>query len=227
MTKYEFLDLVINAVVAIGTIGVSVLAIFGQIIRKWLYSPKLVVKTGTKAPYIEEIVSEQDSSDKNISKEIRIRVDNDGGTSAKSCIAIVEKVYQAEGTTDSFKIYKEFLPRKLIWDCDNDVTSILPKAFKYLKFATIQNRPVMTNSNSAATNIGAGNQELILMVAENKNQYVNLGIGKFIIPIKLFSDDIGKAIELYIEICWLGNNDSRNAEQHLHIRIVITPDLGE
>jgi len=217
MTKYELSSIVIQAVIALGSIVIAVLAVYGDAIRRWLFRPNLEVRIGTQAPFLELLTVEEEFGCSRTVHEIRIQVLNSGRSIARNCKAVVDSIYkQREGTGDMY-LSKEFIPRPCLWDGEQKTQDLLPKIPTYVFAARIAEKGEMVAEDSPTQT--APSCSLFIMIEERKGVFLEVGHGKHVFPIVLYADNIPKPVKRYLEIFWNGKTAEQTDKAHFNIQL--------
>ena len=133
---YNILYLWLNVFIAVGTIAVAILAVYGDKIKSYLYHPKLRL----------EIIScdELSKYDYDINKEIfyyHLRVRNVGESNAQNCRVLLKEIHEHDGTI--FKAIKFSVPPQFTWapseirPTDPSLATIFRKQSESLAFCRV------------------------------------------------------------------------------------------
>ncbi|MEE9170265.1 MAG: hypothetical protein V3U73_10890 [bacterium] len=210
LSASEALQIGIQALIAIGTLLIVIIAIFGQNLRKWLFRPKLQITTGDNPPFVESIKTERLFSGdtiKSVTATIKIRVLNTGSSSAMSCKGIVYDIFSKRKGSDTFYKLRAITPTPLLWNNDARDISLTRDIPSYLEVARIE-QPESLSSETDTTAVTSLEFAIFLSVEEpgQRGVYIKLGKGTFIIPVVLYADNLSKPIKKFLKIFWDGTH---------------------
>lgn len=195
MNQFFWQEVIPNWLTAIGTVGAVVVALFQKPFSRWFNRPKIKVNCINQVPYTEVIAINTDSSSKENELKIRVKVENEGKSSANHCIVNVDCYYEKRKNEESY-VKKEFAPI-LLRDYRNATpATIAPHLIYYLDVAAIRK----TDQMSASDESSQFHQFYKLFIMGDKKP-IELGKGTFIIPIKISAAYIKSSIN-YLKVYW-------------------------
>jgi len=211
------LDIILNVIIALGSIGVMLLAVYGQNIRRWLFKPSIEVVFKPEKPFIEQIKSTSESQNGATTERtcIRIKVVNTGKETAFGCTAITDCIYEQDATHEKYIKLDDFVSLAYNWtpeyksnsDRDSGVY-LLQKVVTYINIAEISVDPAPKNQNA-----GYGTQKSLKLNLENNDmngKYYPVNKKNILFPVKLFANNM-KTIVVYVKIiCHDPNSDITN-----------------
>jgi len=109
--------IIANVLVAVGTIALAVLAVFGETVRSWFRKPKLVLSVVCEPPDCVSIPSErQIRYDRRRADTIylRVLVKNNGNESATNVEVYAEKLSRLRAD-QNWDLLTQFPPMNLVW----------------------------------------------------------------------------------------------------------------
>lgn len=219
---YDFWQLVVRIVQAIGTISVALLAIFGARIINLIFKPNLMFEISGKKPFIETIQERQDMfGSQNRHIRISSKVSNKGNTTAKNSQAIVEKVFSKRKANDTFYLDQEFIPTRFEWNNEEESSIVTPQIPSFVRIARIEEETVLTSNESSESDNNAKNEFELYLEIQDPNEsgsYLKLGKGTFIIPIVLYCDNLRNTTKVFIEIYWNGSQINNLSESVFYIK---------
>lgn len=217
MTKYELSSLAVQCVIALGSLVVAGLAVYGDAIRRWLFKPYLEMKIGIQPPFTELLHIDEEFGDSRTAHEIRIQVLNSGKSIARNCKAVIDSIYEQRAGSGDMYLSKEFIPRACLWDGEQKAQDLLPKIPTYVFVARIEEKGEMATENSGSQNTPACS--LFIMIEERKGVFLEVGHGKHIMPIVIYADNISKPVKKYLEIFWNGRSAKETDKAHFNIQL--------
>ena len=143
-TTYKILSLVIDTIIAIGTISVSFVSIFGSWIKsKWL-KPKLDIEYNKKYKRLIAKEGDKDSSDEQKSPMVffQIQVKNIGNIIATNTYAIIDNIYHLRDDGQAWDEYIDLYSSYVLWQTDKTVINIPQDIPQYLCFINILNKNI-------------------------------------------------------------------------------------
>ena len=219
-TTETIVTLVIDGVAAMGSILVAILAIWGKSFRKYFYKPKLSLMIDESSDCCVEIKKERENeSNEEQTLQVRGQIINNGNETAWDAMAIVEEVYKQMGD-GSFSKCRQFMPSQLIF-CSNKKNKqhITPNLSDYIEIAKVKQwQPNMTSTSQSSNK---QNYKLYLQI-DGPLSTIELGKGKFIVPLKIFYKGAKSPIVSYI---WLHWDCDGLSKKELTARIVSTSDF--
>ena len=234
VTKHsDTIGIVFDGLVAIGTILLALLAIYGERVKKWLFRPNLKIQVDNKEPFVDTIENKNAVS-KDVSiientTSIRVKIENTGKTTALKCQALVEKVWCKHQTNENFFPKVTITPSQLDWHNASKVLDITPHIPAYIELARIELTEVRTmeEGDSRRPNKQSADLYLSIVAKGKKGLYVKLGKGTFIIPLILYSDNLNKTIQTYIEIFWNGTDAKKLTASDFYIKMKDEKDVNK
>ena len=180
---------------AVGTLLAVMVALFYNSIRDWWRKPNINIDFEDKEPFIEQKEAETESSRKSSELRIRIRVKNNGKTTALHSLIIIDS-YDKKREKDDVYVEKVFLP-KTIKDSKNSTQyNIAPRLNYFFDFAIIKKYDGMTENN---TNTSQKQFYKLYLLGDSKT--LQLGKGTFIIPINFYGAKCDSKTS-YIKVYW-------------------------
>lgn len=226
------LNLWFQGIIAIGTLVLAFLAIFGHNLRMWLFQPKIKVYLDKEIPFlelIEEFKEKETSSSKTQYQEIRVKITNSGKTSTKSCRVLTDVIYkQRAGSEDMYKL-KSIIPTEFYWSSGDNKLDLLPNIPYYISIARIAESSEQINFDQSKGELvnTKPNYELFLTIEERaqKGKYIPVGKGKLIFPIIVYAENLSNPIKKYIEIFWDADTPNDISASHFNICFVNETEL--
>lgn len=151
---YEFMNIAVNVLVAIGTIAVAILTIWGDWIKSRLFHPQL------KLICIEnEDLSKYDYIHENGEKIFfyHLKVVNTGGANATNCRVLLRELHEKE--QEVFKKFTLSVPPAFTWaplKNTQNITTVFRKQSETLAFCRV---PVRDNKNERKLHIVLDSQQ--------------------------------------------------------------------
>lgn len=132
---YNILYLWLNVFIAVGTIAVAILAVYGDKIKSYLSRPKLKLEV-----IHSEELSEYDYDSKKEIFYYHLRVRNEGDSDAKECRVLLKEIHEYKGNT--FKKIKFSVPPQFTWAplgirTDPSLATIFRKQSESLAFVRV------------------------------------------------------------------------------------------
>lgn len=170
---------------------------------------------------IEEIKEKEASTSKTQYQEIRVKINNLGKTSAKSCKVLTDAIYkQRAGSEDMYKL-KSIIPTEFYWSTGDKKLDLLPDIPYYISIARIAESSEQINfdQSKGETINSKPNYELFITIEERaqKGRYTPVGKGKLIFPIIIYAENLSNPIKKYIEIYWNGDTPDDIRASHFNI----------
>ena len=229
-TEHTTLNLLFNGMTAIGTLGISLLAIFGPRIRSWVIRPILNFRVDSEAsPLVEQLDRDDETSSSGKKKyyEIRVEIANSGRDAARNCRARVNAIYKQRPGTSDFFAAREFVPRYLYW-AKKDTKSeesldILPRLPEYVVVGrlTEQEDPTTGGASSAPqpTKPVFG-LEVSVEPDGVKGKFCFFGEGKIVLPFLVYADNLRSYEQKYVEMFWDGKSIADYGAQHFTVKLL-------
>ena len=228
MTNKEILEITIKALSAMGTLIIATLAIFGPTVKKWFYKVKLTFHIDSKEPFVIECNStEMFSSDINKSLNINIQIKNTGNITAINTQLYVEKIFRIRQENQTYYLDKEIIPSNFYWKDDSEIKSLTPLMSHYLEIAKIESQVEYAVDEETKSETKKTRDLLFLSVPDSTNsgQFIKLGKGTYIIPVKAYSDNLSKEIEFYIELFWNANDLKSKSTSNFYVKQIKKTEL--
>lgn len=228
MSTKDYIELIIQASIAVGTILTAVIAVYGDQIRRRLFKPKIQIAVGQESPFIA--VSRLASRGRTVSStpymvvKIKIKVVNTGSSSAPSFKGLIEAIWSKRSANDNtfFKL-KDLSPSPLPWNSSHKEFSLTPKIPSYLEIARIEKREILS-ANVSENEAPALEYGLLIPIEENKGEYIYVGKGTFIIPITIYADNIDP-IKKFFQVFWNGTNPDSIEASNFYIKMLQENDV--
>jgi len=191
---------------AVGTILVSLLAIFGQRIRTWLTHPRITLAVGDSSPHTERIEETDESGGGvRVLYQVRVEARNSGRETARNCILQCNKVFRERIGGAGFYELKKFVPKQFFWTSKDQTYNIVRELPAYINIAEISDPSQATPATQTGTTTVSNNCLQILVEAEGvKGRFYRVENGKILIPIIIYADNIPRPQKQYVEIYWNG-----------------------
>ncbi|WP_333678624.1 hypothetical protein [Dyella sp.] len=210
LSNYEY---VFDLFIALGTFVVALLAVFGDRLRAYLARPKLHITTTASLPHVE-LTSERvssESSEISVKDQLHLRIciTNRGRSIAKASRVVVDCVYKTrDGDPELHK--DEILPRVIPWPDDDRPIDLVPNFPYFLEVACVKSEQAEGVSKDAQT-ISVDRHCLHLSFlrgsqSQSKGEYMKVGLGRVVLPITIFSENIRRPIKYYVSIYWAGSS---------------------
>lgn len=226
---YPMLEIVFAGMTAIGTLGASVLALFGPRIRTWLIRPVLTFRVDPKvSPLVEQLARDDlnTSAGKNSYYEIRVEVANTGKDAARNCRARVNAIYKQKSGTNDFFAARQFVPRYLYW-AKKDTKSeesldILPNLPEYVVIGRLkeQETPTTGAESPSGTSTSAFGLEMAVEPEGAKGRFCFLGAGRVVLPFLLYADNLRSYEQKYVEVFWNGESATDFGSEHFGVKLL-------
>ncbi len=184
---------------AIGTIGAVCISLFYRPLICWIKRPKLVSSINNATPYIEEIISSPESSEKEKETRIRLEITNKGKITADHCTISVSCYYKKRDKDDIY-CKTTFAPIQIKDYRCSSLTYISPNVSYFLDIASIRRIDEMGSSSDG--NLSHQFYKLMLL---GDGKPLKLGKGTFIIPINISSPRMRTHI-VYLKVYWVCDN---------------------
>ena len=201
-------EIVIAIIGIVCQVVIAILALFGRMVRHWMYKPRINLTTGNGSPYVsiekanENKLSDIDSSD---IVYLRFKVENNGNESARDTMIVVSEYYKKKGAADAYSkkedITKHFLFTSKDSKRQNYSQSVIPNLPYFVDFGTIQKydaaEPITGSANAKQC------YKVVLKFQEGQMLLPN---GEYVLPVCIYSRDLQKAIVCPIKIYWNSDN---------------------
>jgi hypothetical protein len=220
MKNSEFINIIISAIEALGTLIIAGIAIFTQTIKRWIYKIKLHFEIDSESPFVMEIdkFEEPTRIPKN-SISINLKIINKGKNSALNTQIYTDKIFRLVTENNTYIMMDPFLPVNYIWNNESDTKSLTPKMSHYIEIAKIQ--PQFYFSTDTKTKDETSNTKDLIFLSVTKLSQIGdqfcLGKGTFILPIKTYAENMDREQELFIKIFWSGNNIKQRSRSNFSV----------
>lgn len=228
MTVKDLIELIIIGVSSIGTLVLAFLAIFGQTVKKWFYKPNLNFVIENKEPYVmecntKEILSNETSK----SIAINLKIKNIGNISAINAQLYTEKIFRVRKENQTYYLDREIIPANYLWKNESELKSLTPLMSHYVEIANIQQQVEYTEDEKTKKEIQKSQDLLYLSIDDPtiSGEFIKLGKGTYLIPIKAHSDSFGKEQEIYVEIFWNSNDLKYRSDSNFYVKQVKKSEL--
>ena len=222
MSNKDYIELIIQALTALGTILLAIIAVFGEQIRRWLLKPKIQLTVGESSPYIaisrSETRGDSATSTTSVTATIKIKVINMGSSSAQSFIGLIEAIFSKRSASTTFYKSKALPPSRLPWNNDTKEFTITPKIPFYLEVARIEKFESLS-SDVGGIEPPSSEYGLSISIEESKGEYTHVGKGTFIIPITIYADNINPMVK-FLEIFWNGTVPDDIQPSNFYIKLL-------
>ncbi len=129
---YNMLYLWLNVFIAVGTIAVAILAVYGDKIKSCLFRPELKLEM-----IPSEELSEYDYDSKKEIFYYHLRVRNEGDSDAKKCRVLLKEIREHDGTEIKFSVPPQFTWAPLGIHPDPSLATIFRKQSESLAFCRV------------------------------------------------------------------------------------------
>ncbi len=227
LTNTEIWNIVFNGLVALGTLIIALLAIFGEKIKTRLFRPKLKITISKKSPYTE--IVQHIKSDKQSASYtekytlIRCKIESLSAAPIKNCQGIVQEIWCKHKDNDKFYNFKQLAPTTLLWSNENKEHTIPANIPSFLEISRIKKTEISTNNSQNDFQQKKMTQSLLYLSIQEtgkKGIYIKLGKGTFIIPVIIIGDNIKEKKPYFFEILWNGNNVDQLDDEHCYITLL-------
>ncbi len=202
---------------AIGTIGAVCVALFYRPLANFYNRPKLQSLCNKKTPFVEEITSSPESSEQEKEARIRMKVVNNGKSTADHCVVNVScYLKKREDDTYCKMVFAPILIKD--YRCSSP-TYISPNITYLLDVAAIRKIDEIVSS----TDGNMSHQFYKLVLLGDKN-CVKLGKGTFVIPINISSPRM-KTHNAYLKIYWC-SDDFCLDDEHFSVEVISEKDFN-
>lgn len=230
MTDKEKIELVILAVSSIGTLILAFLAIFGQTVKTWFYKSSLNFEIDNREPFVIECNTKDFFTD-DVSKSIAInlRIKNIGNISAINTQLYTEKIFRVRQENQTYYLDKEIIPANYLWKNETELKSLTPLMSYYVEISKIQQQVEYTKDEVTKKEVKNSRDLLFLSIPDpsTSGEFIKLGKGTFLIPIKAYSDSMEKEREIYIEIFWNANDLKHKSLSNFYVKQVKRSELSK
>lgn len=193
--------------IAIGTSGAVIVALFSRIIRKWWNRPKIFLYAPDRKPCVDIRKRETLSSDEGKEIIFRVNVKNTGRNNARNALLVVDTIYKSRpGDTQFLK--EDISPIQLRDSFNMTPNIIASKLDYYYNLASVHRFDEMVSEQDKASS-----KVFYKLYLQGGKQTMVLGTGTFIIPIKVYSSDINVAT-FYVELTWKSDVFSENKQDY-------------
>lgn len=225
----EYIELTIQALIAIGTLLLAIIAVYGERVKRWLFRPHLDTTVGDSPPYVEKIGEPRTSTGgapTPVSAVIKMRVSNSGSSSAQLCKGLIQKIFCTRAASDTFFELRALSPSALYWNNDKDEFTISPKIPSYLEVARIE-KAEAPSLDTGATASPASEYVLFVAIEEPgiKGRLIRLGKGRFIIPVILIADNIRNPITVFVDIFWNGTDPNSMNSSNFYVKLLSSHEV--
>lgn len=221
MTKKDIIELTIIGVSSFGTLFLALIALFGQTINRWFYKSKLNFEIKNMEPYVIQCnVPELFSDETSKSIAINLRIKNTGNLSAINTQLYTEKIFKVRMENNTYFLDKEIIPVNYLWKNESEHKSLTPLMSHYVEIAKIQQQVEYTKDEETNQELRSTNDILYLSIADPtiSGEFIKLGKGTYLIPIKAYTDSTEKEIEIYIEIFWNANDLTQMSNSNFYVK---------
>lgn len=230
MTEKEKIEIGIQAIAAVGTIILAVLAIFGPSVKKWFYKPKLIFFIKSDDPYVSANEEKEIFSDE-VTKSLKISIQtkNIGNITALNTQMYTSKIFKIRQENKSYYLDREIIPSNYYWSDDETTKSLTPLMSHYVEIARIQ-KHIEYSIDEESKKKKENSKHLLFLKVPNPNEadtYIQLGKGTFLIPIKAYSDNLNKEYEFYVELFWNGNDLSKKTKSNFYVKQIDKSNLHD
>lgn len=229
MTNKDIIELLIIGVSSFGTLVLAFLAIFGQTVKKWFYKSNLSFEIENKEPFViecntKEILSDETSK----SITINLRIKNIGNISAINAQLYTEKIFRVRMENQTYYLDREIIPANYLWKNESELKSLTPLMSHYVEIAKIQQQVENTKDEQTKKEIKNYRDILFLSIADPKisGEFIKLGKGTYLIPIKAYADSMAKEQEIYVEIFWNANDLNHKSNSNFYVKQVNKSELS-
>ncbi|MEN9442113.1 MAG: hypothetical protein RLZ33_2190 [Bacteroidota bacterium] len=229
MTDKEKIELIIIGVSSVGTLILAALAIFGDTVKKWFYKSNLSFEIENKEPFVIECnTKEIFSDDTSTSIAINLRIRNVGNISAINAQLYTEKIFRVRQENQTYYLDREVIPANFLWKNESELKSLTPLMSHYVEIARIQQQIEYTKDVQSNKEIRNSRDVLFLSIPDStmSGEFIKLGKGTYLIPIKAYADSMGKENEIYIEIFWNANDLKHKSNLNFYVKQVKRSELS-
>lgn len=229
MTYKEKIELIIIGVSSAGTLILAALAIFGESVKKWFYKSSLSFKIENKEPFVIECnTKEKFSEDTSTSIAINLKISNVGNISAINAQLYTEKIFRVRQENQTYYLDREIIPANYFWKNESEIKSLTPLMSHYVEIAKIQQQIEYTKDVQSNKEVRNSVDVLFLSIPDSavSGEFIKLGKGTYLIPIKAYADSIGKEKEIYIEIFWNSNDLKHKTNSNFYVKQVKRNELS-
>jgi len=217
LVKYDILLIDVkggvNLLVAFGTVGMTLMIVYIEVIRPWIQKPEIKIEFANKRPYCRHAKTKSSSRP----YYCHFAVVNSGKTLTDDCEAVLERVWDSsnEKKNSEWEEWENFIPCNLKWSAEN------PKEdFKRACFKTIYpgERRYFCDIGRVNEKHDTFNFELSRFFLSQVNY---LSRGKHKIQISVYSKNAAKVTKKFI-IDWCGEwkGTQREMEEGLKIKML-------
>ena len=212
-------DVIPNWLSSIGTIGAVLVALFQRRISVFINRPKIKISCANSSPFVEEIISNKDSSTDEKEMIIRVLVENTGRTTADHCVVNIDCYYEKRSSDDTF-CKSIFTPIQIKDYRSVSPSHIAPHLAYYLDVVAIRKSDEMVTSDETKKS----HQFYKLFLLGDKSPK-KIGKGTFIIPIKISSPRIDTTIG-YLKVYW--DSDRYNTDsKHFGLKMISNKEFDK
>ncbi len=230
MTNKEVIEITIIAISAFGTLILAFLAIFGPTVKKLFYKSNLDFEIQNQEPFVIECrTTEIYSSETNYSTAINLRIKNIGNISAVNAQLYTEKIFRVRQENLTYYLDREIIPANYFWKNESEVKSLTPLMSHYVEIAKIEQQIEYTTEEQTNKEIKNSRDLLFLSIPDPSmsGEFIKLGKGTYLIPIKAYADNMGKEKEIYVEIFWNANDWKHKSDSNFYVKEVKKSELSK
>jgi len=223
----ESWNTIFNAVTALGTIAVSLLAIFGQRIRSFFIRPRLSLTVGRNPPLADTRHEADGTQSGNIRNSFRIylKVYNSGLETARNCIAHSDQIWKGRAGGGFYQM-KSFVPRPFLWTSGAQKIDVVPKLPTFLSLAEITESPQPSMGTTEIAPASATDCLFVLLETEGvQGRFFCAETGKILMPVVLYADNLSSPMKWFVEVYWTGSACTDVKDANFTIRL-ITEEQG-
>ncbi len=203
----------VNLLVAFGTVGMTLIIVYIEIIRSWIRKPEIKIEFANEMPYCRH------AKTKNGLRPYygHFAVVNSGQTSADDCEAVLERVWNSsnEKKNSDWEEWKNFIPCNLKWSAEDP-----NKDFERACFKTIY-----PGERRYFCDIGRVTEKHDIFIFELSRFFLSqvnyLSRGKYKIQISVYSKNAAKATKkLVIDWCGAWKDTQEKMQKCLKIEML-------
>ncbi len=205
----------------IGTVSISILAMFSNRLKRWFCRPKLEMEVDNTRKYCTLIeddleVNKADGIEGESDFVWCMRVSNKGLQVAENCRVQCDKIYEESDGGGKFTLKREFISQGFFWQSGNQNEDIVPGKPSWCKLFILSK---LSNQGKNSKNFFDETEHpnvalhLYLGVERGvgKGRYLllrNKGKNTFLIPVNVYYDNSSKVCCQWLKVHWTDGNSS-------------------
>src|SRR5690606_24834575 len=143
-----------------------------------------------------------------------------GNISAINAQLYTEKICRVRMENHTYYLDREIIPANYLWKNESELKSLTPLMSHYVEIAKIQQQVEYTKDEQTNKEIKNSRDVLFLSIADPtiSGEFIKLGKGTYLIPIKAYADSMAKEQEIYVEIFWNANDLNHKSNSNFYVK---------